>query len=84
LDNPAPVMPPLSIKAGEQGRVLLKVQVEANGTPSRVDIHKSSGFERLDRAALNAVLRWKFAPAKLGSVAVAASVMVPIDFSIRQ
>ena len=83
LDNPAPTYPPLSRKAGEEGRVLLYVLVEASGLPSKIEVRTSSGFERLDRAAMAAVKRWKFVPAKQGAEAVAAWVQVPIVFSVK-
>lgn len=83
LDNPAPLYPPLSRKLGEGGRVLLHVFVAADGQASKVDIRESSGFERLDRAARDAVQRWRFVPARQGDKAVAAWVLVPVSFSLR-
>lgn len=83
LDNPAPAYPALSRRLGEQGRVMLRVQVEADGLPTSVEVRTSSGFERLDQAALEAVRRWKFVPAKLGDKAVSASVVVPIAFNLK-
>jgi protein TonB len=63
--------------------VLLHVFVEASGAASRVEVRSSSGFERLDRAAVAAVGRWKFVPARQGTDAVAAWVLVPIVFSLK-
>lgn len=83
LDNPAPAYPALSRRSGEQGRVLLRVHVEANGMPTSVEMRSSSGYDRLDQAALEAVRRWKFVPARLGDKAVAAYVVVPIQFNLR-
>lgn len=83
LDNPAPVYPPLSRRTNEEGKVLLRVFVEANGSPSRLEIQTSSGYERLDKAALAAVSRWKFAPARLGNDNIGAWVLVPIIFSLK-
>lgn len=83
LDNPAPHYPPLSRRAHEEGKVVLRVFVEASGQAGRVDLHTSSGFERLDRSAQTAVARWKFVPAKQGAEAVAAWVLVPIVFSLK-
>lgn len=83
LQNPAPAYPPLSRRAGEEGKVVLKVYVEPSGLASQVDIHKSSDFERLDKSALSAVSRWRFVPARQGSVAVGAWVLVPIVFSLK-
>ena len=64
----------------EEGTVFLFVQVSAEGTAVTVQVRQSSGFERLDEAALAAVRQWRFVPAKRGAVAVAASVIVPIQF----
>ncbi|WP_338845710.1 energy transducer TonB [Massilia sp. W12] len=84
LDNPPPNYPPLSKKAREEGTVLLRVLVDASGHADRVELKESSGFERLDRAALNVVQRWRFVPARQGSEQVSAWVLVPIVFNLRQ
>jgi protein TonB len=83
LDNPAPTYPVLSKRRGEQGRVLLRVLVAADGTAERVELAKSSGAERLDHAALETVRRWRFVPAKAGAAPVAAWVYVPIAFTLQ-
>jgi protein TonB len=83
LDNPKPPYPGLSRKIGEQGRVVLRVRVDAQGLPVDVQLHASSGSERLDASALQTVRRWKFVPARLGNEAVAATVLVPIAFSLK-
>ncbi len=84
LDNPKPAYPALSRRMGEEGRVVLRVQVAANGLPTDIVIHTSSGSARLDQAAFDAVRRWKFIPARRGDEAVAASVLVPIVFSLKE
>lgn len=83
LDNPAPDYPPISRRLGEQGKVLLRVQVAADGTAATVALQTSSGSARLDQAALAAVKKWRFVPAKHGGQAVSASVVVPVSFSIE-
>jgi len=83
LENPAPVYPQLSRRAGEEGKVVLRVFVEPSGLPSRVEVRTSSGFERLDKSAVAAVGRWKFIPARLGDDVVGAWVLVPINFSLK-
>lgn len=83
LSNPAPAYPPLSRRAGEEGRVLLRVQVSPDGTATAVETETSSGHPRLDAAARTAVQKWRFVPARLGSQAVAASVLVPIAFKLN-
>ena len=83
LDNPAPSYPALSRRLGEEGRVMLRVLVEADGLPLKLEVRTSSGYERLDQSALDAVRRWKFIPAKQGDKAVAAWVVVPILFNLN-
>ena len=80
LENPPPLYPQLSRQRGETGRVLLRVFVSADGRAKRVEIDKSSGFNRLDTAARNAVFGWRFVPAQHGSEYVAAWVLIPISF----
>lgn len=83
LDNPNPVYPKLSKRLNEAGKVILSVYVEADGSPSRVELQTSSRFERLDQAAIDAVKRWRFVAARRGNVSIAAWVIVPIHFSLK-
>lgn len=83
LNNPAPAYPPLSRRMREEGKVMLRVQVTAEGLPAQVELAESSGFARLDAAAREAVQRWRFVPAKQGGQAVAAAVIVPIVFKLE-
>jgi protein TonB len=80
LHNPPPVYPPLSKRAGEQGKVILRVLVTAHGVAETVAIGTTSGSQRLDEAAVETVKRWRFLPARQGDHAVAAWVLVPIAF----
>lgn len=82
LKNPAPAYPPISRRNNEQGRVLLRVLVAADGTAQEVALKTSSGHERLDQAALDTVRQWRFVPARVGGEPVAAWVVVPISFSL--
>lgn len=83
LANPAPAYPSLSRELREQGRVMLRILVSSEGRAEEVLLHHSSGFERLDEAALKAVRAWRFVPARRGSESVPAWVIVPIEFSLR-
>ena len=79
--NPAPRYPPRSIRAGDEGQVLLRVLVDANGHPIDVTVERSSGHRELDRVAREQVLtKWKFHPAQRAGVPVPAYALVPIDF----
>jgi len=84
LDNPPPVYSQLSRRLRESGTVLLRVRVSVEGRSEQVGIEQGSGFERLDQAAVEAVRRWRFVPAKQGEQAIAASVIVPINFRLDQ
>ena len=83
LQNPPPLYPAPSRRRGEKGRVVLRVFVSAQGAAQQVEMRTSSGFERLDQAALDAVKQWRFVPAKQGEQAVAAWVLVPILFTLE-
>lgn len=83
LQNPPPAYPPLSRRMGEEGKVVLRVYVEPDGRPSQVEVKNSSNSSRLDQAALDAVWRWRFVPAKRGEEAVGAWVLVPIVFNLK-
>lgn len=83
LNNPKPRYPLQSKELGEKGVVYLRVAVNPQGLVEQVQLHKSSGFVRLDQEAQNTVQRWRFVPAKRGDVAVAGSVIVPVVFSIK-
>lgn len=83
LRNPSPVYPSASRRLGEEGRVVLRVAVSAEGLAERVEIKQSSGFRRLDEAARAAVERWRFVPARRGATAIESSVLVPLQFNLR-
>lgn len=84
LNNPRPAYPAMSRRLGEEGRVEVEVQVQADGLPSKVSLRRSSGYSRLDDAALEAIKRWKFIPAKRAGEPVAASVIVPMPFVLEK
>lgn len=82
LDNPKPQYPFMSKRLGEQGTVQLRVFVNADGSVAKLELKRSSGFERLDQSAMNTVQNWRFVPARQGSQAIAAWVVVPINFTL--
>ena len=83
LENPPPRYPPASRLHGEKGLVVLRVFVSAAGRAERVEIKTSSGFERLDSVAQDAVANWRFVPARRGDEHVAAWVLVPVSFVMK-
>ena len=83
LHNPAPPYPPQSRRMNEEGRVILRVEVSAEGRAENVEIKTSSGSARLDESALRTVRSWRFIPAKRGETAVDSWVLVPIIFKLE-
>lgn len=84
LTNPAPQYPAAALKAGLQGRVLLSVNVGADGAVIAARVYRSSGVPSLDAAALEAVRRWHFHPARRAGLAVPKEVAVPVRFVIQK
>ena len=66
----------------ETGTVRVQVQVGVDGAPTDVSVLESSNSRDLDRAALDAVRRWRFRPAQHDGQAVAGTVIVPIAFKL--
>ena len=83
LQNPQPVYPPTSRRLGEQGTVLLRVLIGADGSVQQAQLKKSSGYDRLDAAALETVRKWRFVPGKRGGVPEAMWHEQPIKFELN-
>ncbi|MBT9589536.1 MAG: energy transducer TonB [Thiobacillus sp.] len=83
LDNPKPPYPGVSRRMGEEGEVRLRVHVDTTGHAQQIEVYRSSGFPRLDQAALDTVKQWRFVPARQGDQPIPAWVIVPIQFSLR-
>lgn len=80
---PQPDYPSISRRMGEEGKVILRVLVNENGHPERIDVRQSSGSARLDEAARQAASRSLFKPHLEDGKAVAVYALVPINFSIQ-
>ncbi len=83
LNNPKPLYPLTAVRQGAQGRVLLLVEVLADGRAGRVTLEKTSGHAILDASAMNTVRLWQFMPAKKDGVFVTQTIRVPIDFNLK-
>lgn len=77
-----PTYPPAARRAGEEGTVRLKVLVDEKGRPKDVAVATSSGFARLDEAAMAAVRKWRFVAATNGSNPISAWTQVAITFRL--
>ena len=83
-NNPAPSYPRSSRRRGEEGKVILRVEVLANGRAGTVTVGRSSGFGRLDEAASDAVRRWRFHPAQRQGQPIATVVRIPVRFALNR
>jgi periplasmic protein TonB len=83
LQNPKPVYPPMSKRLGEQGRVMVRVLIGVDGAVQSATLAKSSGYDRLDQAAMAAVVKWRFVPGKRGGVAEAMWHQIPVNFVLE-
>ena len=80
LNNPAPAYPRMSRRQGEQGTVVLRVFINTEGRAEKAELRTSSGYSRLDEAALATVQRWRYVPGKRAGVPEAMWFNVPIRF----
>lgn len=83
--NPPPIYPREALAAFWEGRVVLRVAVNAAGRVTSATVLQSSGHPILDEAARRTLLeQWRFEPARRFGFAVATEVRVPIVFQIER
>jgi len=78
-----PIYPAGSRRDGEQGQGMFKVLVDEKGKPLDVQVLKSTGFPRLDGAALEAIRKWAFSPAMQNGQAVQSWTRVQVAFQLQ-
>jgi protein TonB len=78
-----PVYPAGSRRDGEQGSGMFRVLVDERGRPMDVQVLKSSGFPRLDEAAITAIRKWSFSPAVQNSQPVKSWTRVQVTFNLQ-
>ena len=76
-----PKYPRVSRKRGERGRVLVKVFINRDGSSEKVEIEQSSGFNRLDQAAMISAKKCRFVPAKRNGKPVKTLATLPYTFT---
>ena len=77
-----PVYPESARREGREGSVLLRVLIDDQGRSKQVEVNHSSGSDALDRAAAEAIKRWRFHPARHGQNPVESWVRIPIEFRL--
>ncbi|MFQ5463556.1 MAG: energy transducer TonB [Phycisphaerae bacterium] len=83
IDLPTPKYPFLSRRQGEEGLVLLQVEVLADGTVGDVVVLRDAGFRRLTEAAIAAVRKGRFQPATRDGRPIRATVRIPFRFVLK-
>ena len=81
--NHPPVYPKLSKRLKEQGTVILSMLISSQGLIEDISIKESSGYSRLDKAALSAAAKWRYEPATVNGKAIAQTYLMPIEFKLN-
>lgn len=84
LEPPAPVYPRASRRLNESGLVIVRVYVDTDGQPRTVQVLQSSGFARLDEAAVEGVRRARFRPYTENGTPAAGWARIPIPFELEK
>ena len=80
---PTPVYPRVSQRMREEGIVVVRVLINPRGRVDRATVQKSSGFSRLDEAAVDAARQAAFRPYTENGVAFAALADIPFNFKVK-
>jgi protein TonB len=83
LQNPKATYPAMSKRLGEQGKVIVRVLVGVDGLPKSAEVKKSSGFDRLDEAAVEYIMKCRFVPGKINGVVQAMSYDAPVNYVLN-
>ena len=81
--NPRPVYPEIARQRGQEGQVVLLVNVDIHGNPAKVLLEASSEHALLDREAIKTIRRWKFKPASRNGELIPGVVRVPVAFRLQ-
>ena len=83
LTPPVLEYPLASRRLRESGQVAVRVLVDPKGSPGATQLMRSSGFERLDIAALAAVRATRFKPYTENGRAQPFWVVMPLAFDLQ-
>jgi protein TonB len=81
--GPQAVYPLASQRQRETGRVMVLVVINPEGNIEKATVVSSSGYSRLDQAALEALRRVRFRPYMRNGVAYTVQAKIPFDFNMR-
>ncbi len=83
LENLPPEYPRYARKLGYEGKTVFKVEVRADGRCGYVELIQSSGFSILDKAANEAVKKWRFKPEIQWGKPVSSFIEITINFQLE-
>lgn len=78
-----PPYPALSRRLGEEGKLTLQVELDESGRITQTRIVQSSGYSRLDNAAVATVKTWRCRPAMRDGQPVRTIALQPFNFVIQ-
>ncbi|HWL29613.1 MAG TPA: energy transducer TonB [Burkholderiaceae bacterium] len=78
--RPNPEYPRASQRRGEHGRVIVRVLISPHGSVLKASVQSSSGYPRLDEAAVKAARKARFKPYTENGIAYQAMADIPFDF----
>lgn len=84
LYNPNQRYPRMSFSMGEQGTVMVRILIGDDGLPKKAELQKTSGFERLDQAALDFVMQSRYKPGTLGGKPTEMWMGREVKYILRQ
>ena len=79
----APTYPAISRRMGEEGKLVLRVELDEAGRIDDARVIDSSGYDRLDKAALEAVRSWRCRPSMRDGQPVRAIALQPFNFVLQ-
>jgi protein TonB len=82
IGKPSAPYPVDALRNGDEGTVLLRITVGADGVPYGIALARSSRSRSLDRAAMSAVRNWRFRPAMRNGQPVPATVQIPVSYRL--
>lgn len=84
IKSERPPYPKAARQQGQEGTVVLRVTVGANGDVGNVKIQETSGYSDLDESAAESVKTWQFDPAKFGDDPISSAVDLPVRFDLEE
>lgn len=85
LSKTEPEYPTAARRAGQEGTVVLRIEILTNGQPGSISVAQSSGSGALDAAGIAALRQWRFIPAqdRSSGKAVVCTTTLPVSFRLH-